>query len=154
MHGFSFHVFEDKDGVQDVISPRSLDQISISNTPRMRKCIKKRFKPMDAWIGVSKQFDFTQKSKGILVHEEQFNLKRKRGVNVRSTVASRSTVTMERLLANRCLYLMIVWSQMKGWDAFSLREEGSASICCVRWIFIERFWLIWRSIGRDESRPL
>ena len=29
MHSFSFRIFEDEDGVQDVISPRSLDQISI-----------------------------------------------------------------------------------------------------------------------------
>ena len=108
MHGFSFRVFEDEVEVQDVISPRSLDQILISNAPRMRKCIKKRFKPMDAWIVVSKQFNFTQKSKGVFVHEEQFYLKRKRGITVRSTVDSRSMVTMERLLVNRCFYLMIV----------------------------------------------
>ena len=34
IHGFSFRDFEDEDGVQDVISPYSLVQILISNTPR------------------------------------------------------------------------------------------------------------------------
>ena len=154
MHGFSFRVFEDEDGVEDVISPRSLDQFSISNAPWMQKWIKKRFKSMDAWIVVSRQFDFTRKSKGVFPFRRTFYLKRKRGVTVHSTVASRSTVTMERRLANRCFYLIIVQSQMKGRDAFSSCEEGSVSIRCVRWIFIERFWLIWRSIDRDESWPL
>ena len=37
MHGFSFRIFEDKDGVQDVISPQSLDQFSILDAPRTRK---------------------------------------------------------------------------------------------------------------------
>ena len=46
MHGFSFRIFEDEVEVQDVISPRSLDQILISNAPWKRKCIRKRFKLM------------------------------------------------------------------------------------------------------------
>ena len=33
IHGYSFRDFEDKDDVQDVISPYSFDQILISNTP-------------------------------------------------------------------------------------------------------------------------
>ena len=41
IHGFLFRDFEDKDGVQDVISHYSRDQFLISNTPRMRKCAKK-----------------------------------------------------------------------------------------------------------------
>ena len=36
IHGYSFRDFEDKDDIQDMISPYSLDQILISNTPRMR----------------------------------------------------------------------------------------------------------------------
>ena len=48
MHGFSFRDFEDEDGVQDVIDPYPLDQFSISNAPRTRKCVKKRNKSMDA----------------------------------------------------------------------------------------------------------
>ena len=57
MYGFSFRIFEDEDGVQDVISLHSINQILISNAPRTRKCIRKRFKSMDAWIVVSKQFN-------------------------------------------------------------------------------------------------
>ena len=41
MPGYSFHDFEDEDGVQDVISPYSLDEFLISNTPRMQKHVKK-----------------------------------------------------------------------------------------------------------------
>ena len=36
-HGFSFRDFENEDGIQDVISPNSFDQILISCTPRTRK---------------------------------------------------------------------------------------------------------------------
>ena len=57
IHGFSFCDFEDKDGVQDVISPLSFDQFSISNAPRTRKCIKNAKESIDAWIVVSKHFD-------------------------------------------------------------------------------------------------
>ena len=64
IHGFSFHDFEDKDGIQDVISPNSLGQILISGTPRTRKHVKKAKKSIDYRILVSRQFDFTRKSKG------------------------------------------------------------------------------------------
>ena len=57
-------IFEDEDGIQDVISPYSLDQFLISNTPPMQKRVKKRKKSNDYRIVVSRQFDFTQKSKG------------------------------------------------------------------------------------------
>ena len=57
MYGFSFRDFEDEDGVQDEISPYPLNQFLISNTPRMRKRVKKGKKSIDAWIVVSKQFD-------------------------------------------------------------------------------------------------
>ena len=40
MHGFPFRVFEDEIEVQDVISPRSLDQILISSTPWTPKRVK------------------------------------------------------------------------------------------------------------------
>ena len=41
IHGFSFRDFENKDGIQDVISPNSLDQILISCTPQKGKWVKK-----------------------------------------------------------------------------------------------------------------
>ena len=66
IHGFSFRSFEDKDGIQDVISPYSLDQFLISNTPWTRKRIKNAKKSKDSRIAVSRQFDFTKKSKGVL----------------------------------------------------------------------------------------
>ena len=57
-------IFEDEDGIQDVISPYSLDQFLISNTPPTRKHVKKRKKSNDSRIVVPRQFDFTRKSKG------------------------------------------------------------------------------------------
>ena len=48
MLGYSFRDFEDEDGVQDVISPSSLNQFLISNAPRTWKCVKKRNKSTDA----------------------------------------------------------------------------------------------------------
>ena len=51
-------------GIQDVVSPSPLDQFSISSTPRTRKRVKKGKKSSDSRIVVSRQFDFTRKSKG------------------------------------------------------------------------------------------
>ena len=48
IHSYSFRDFEDEDGVQDVISPYSLDQILISNTPRTQKRVKKLKKSKDS----------------------------------------------------------------------------------------------------------
>ena len=48
MHGFSFHDFEDEDGVQDVISSYPLNQFLISNAPRTRKCFKNAKESNDA----------------------------------------------------------------------------------------------------------
>ena len=64
IHGFSFRDFKDEDGIQDVISPYSIDQYLISNTLRTRKRVKKVKKSKDYQIVVSRQFDFIQKSKG------------------------------------------------------------------------------------------
>ena len=64
MHGYSFRNFEDEDGIQDVISPYSLNQFVISSTPWTRKCVKKAKKSKDSQILVSRQFDFAQRSKG------------------------------------------------------------------------------------------
>ena len=63
IHGFSFRDFEYEDGIQDVISPYSLDQFLISNTPRTQKHVKKVKKSKDSQILVSRQFDFSRKSK-------------------------------------------------------------------------------------------
>ena len=66
IHGYSFRDFEDKDGVQDVHSPYSLDQILISNAPRTWKRVNKAKKSKVSRIVVSRQFDFTRKSKGVV----------------------------------------------------------------------------------------
>ena len=81
IYGFSFRDFEDEDGIQDVISPYSLDQFLISNTPRTWKHVNKLKKSKDSQIVVSRQFDFARKSKGHL--------------------PSRSTAEMTRLLINQ-----------------------------------------------------
>ena len=47
IHGFSLCNFEDEDGIQDVISPYSLDQFLISNTLRTLKRVKKQKKSKD-----------------------------------------------------------------------------------------------------------
>ena len=54
IHGFSFRNFEDEDGIQDVISPCSLDQFLISNTHRTQKRVKKVKKSKDSQIVVSR----------------------------------------------------------------------------------------------------
>ena len=84
IHGFSFRDFEGKDGIQDVISPYSLDQFLISNTPRMRKCVKKAKKSKDSHIVVSRQFDFTQKSKGEFLSQRTFEFIEELGVTIGS----------------------------------------------------------------------
>ena len=66
INGFSFRDFEDKDDIDDVISPYSFNLILISNTPRRRKRVKKLKKSKDSQIVVSRQFDLLKKSKNAL----------------------------------------------------------------------------------------
>ena len=48
IHSFSFCDYEGEDDIQDVVSPYSLDQFSIANAPRMRKCVKNAKESNDA----------------------------------------------------------------------------------------------------------
>ena len=82
IHGFSFRDFEDEDGIQDVISPYSLDQFFISNTPQTRKHVKKAKKSKDSRIVVSRQFDFTRKSKGEFLFTKNIQIYRRIGDNM------------------------------------------------------------------------
>ena len=82
IHGFSFPDFEDEDGIQDVISPYSLDQILISNTPRTWKRVKKQKKSKDSQIVVSRQFGFLKNLRMVLRLEEHSNLQMILGVTV------------------------------------------------------------------------
>ena len=66
--------FEDEDDLQDMISPYSLDQILISNTPRTRKRVKKLMKSKDSLIVVSRQFDLLKNSRIHFRREEHLNL--------------------------------------------------------------------------------
>ena len=61
-----YAILKMKIGIQDVISPYSLNQFLISNAPRTRKRVKKAKKSKDSRIVVSRQFDFTIKSKGVV----------------------------------------------------------------------------------------
>ena len=74
IHGYSFRNFKDEDGIQDVISSYSLDQILISNTPRMWKWVKKHKKSNDSQIVVSRQFDLLENPRIIFRREEYSNL--------------------------------------------------------------------------------
>ena len=58
-------ILKTKIRIQDVISPYALDQFLISSTPRTRKRVKNAKKSNDSRIVVSRQFDFTRKSKGV-----------------------------------------------------------------------------------------
>ena len=98
MHSFSFRIFEDEIEVQDVISPRSLDQIPISSTPWTRKRVKNAKKSNDTQIVMSRQFDYLENSRAVFSVEEQVNLKEILGVTVDLMDSSQSTVTMRRLL--------------------------------------------------------
>ena len=73
IHGYSFRDFEDKDDIQDVISPYSLDQILISNTPQTQKRVKKLKKSKDSKIVVSRQFDLLKNLSMLLRCEEHSN---------------------------------------------------------------------------------
>ena len=72
IHGYSFRDFEDEDGIQDVISPYSLDQILISNTPRTWKRVKKLNKSKDSQIVVSRQFNLLKNSRMIFPARRAF----------------------------------------------------------------------------------
>ena len=75
-----------KIGIQDVTSPYSLDQFLISSTPQTPKHVKKAKKSKDSQIVVSRQSDFTQKSKGVLPSRRIVLFIRELGVAVGSTV--------------------------------------------------------------------
>ena len=74
IHNYSFRDFEDKNDVQDVISPYSLDQILISNTPQTQKLVKKLKKSKDSQIVVSRQFDLLKNPRDVLRREDHSNL--------------------------------------------------------------------------------
>ena len=97
---YSFRDFEDEDGIQDVISPYSLDQILISNTPQTRKRVKKLKKSKDFHIVVSRKFDLLKNPRMILRREEYSNLYKKLGVTVECVGSSRSTAEIMRHLVN------------------------------------------------------
>ena len=91
IYGFSFRNFEDEDGIQDMIFPYPLDRFSISSTPWTRKRVKKGKKSIDSRIVVSRQFDFTQKSKGKFRFTKNIEFIEKRVVSVGSNSPSQST---------------------------------------------------------------
>ena len=74
IHGFSFRDFEDEDGIQNVISPYSLNQFLISKTPRIRKRVKKVKKSKDSHIVVSKKFDLLENPWAVLPSRRTSNL--------------------------------------------------------------------------------
>ena len=61
-------------GSQELISPYSLNEISLSNTPWMQKLIKKRREVKDSRIVVSRQFDYLTNPRMIYIIEEHLNL--------------------------------------------------------------------------------
>ena len=102
IHGFSFRDFEDKDGIQDVISHYSLDQFLISNTPRTQKRVKK--------VKISKTLRFWCLDSSILIENPRvvFPLRRtfefidELGITVGCNGQSKSTAEMMRRLVNQC----------------------------------------------------
>ena len=69
--------------IQNVISPYSLDQFLISSTPWTRKRVKRGNKSNDSQIVVSRQFNFTRKSKGKFPSRRAFGFYRRIGRNHR-----------------------------------------------------------------------
>ena len=61
-----------KIGIQDVISPYSLDQFLISNAPRTQKRVKNAKESKDSQIVVSRQFDSLKNPRVFFHREEQF----------------------------------------------------------------------------------
>ena len=154
MHGFSFRIFEDEIEVQDVISPQSPDQIPISNTPWMQKRVKNAKKSNSTRIVVSRQFDYVDNSRATFFVEKQFNLKGNLGVTVDLTDSSRSTIAMRRLLIESSWLSPEQSIDDEGLRFVHVFKWRGASFHRMRWIFIGRFGLNQRSIGRDESQPL
>ena len=74
IHGFSFRNVEDKDGIQDVISPYSLNEFLISNSSQTQKYAKKLNKPKDSQIVESRQLVLLENTRVDFRREEQSNL--------------------------------------------------------------------------------
>ena len=98
MHGFSFRVSEDEIEVQDVISPLSFNQIPISSTPWMLKCIKNTMKS-DCHSNWCLDRSIFSKIQGQFFLSWRLVFKgTDLGVAVRWRGASRSTIAMKRPL--------------------------------------------------------
>ena len=149
IYGFSFRDFEDEDGIQDVISPYSLYQFMISNTPRTPKHVKKVNKLNDSRIVVSRQFDFTQKSKGKFSSRRTFKFIEYFGRNswMRRfiTINGPDEVSLgESMLLSRVRSIAI-----EGLRCIHITRRRETSIQFVHWIFIGRLQSIKRSTDRD-----
>ena len=81
-------------------------------------------------------------------------LKRKLGITVRWTGASRSTVQWGFIWSKRCDSVASVRSLMEGWDLSTFCVWRGASFHLVRRIFIGRSWFNRRSTDRNESQSL
>ena len=101
IHGFSFRDFEDEDDIQDMISPYSLDQFLISNTPWMQKRVKKLKKSKDSQIVVSRQFDLLENPRLSFPSRRKVEFIEDLGITVGCNSPSRSTVEITRMLMNQ-----------------------------------------------------
>ena len=154
MYGFSFYVFEDEIEVQDVIFPRSLDQIPISSIPWMRKRVKNARKLIGTRIVVSRKFDYLENSRAVFPFRRTVYLKRKLGVIVRWTGSLQSTVAMKHLLIETVQLSGIRSITDGGLRWVHVFKWRGASLLIICWIFIQRSWYVEESTDRDWSRLL
>ena len=138
MQGFSFRIFEDESGVQDLISSNSFDQTMNLNIQWKRKWVASTLKEM-----VHEMVEYTRriwrKSTGKFFRGEELYLKRRKWIlAVGWSNWSWSTVVIARPLVNRHLLLMAIRFLINSRDLISSRVWEEASISIVRWILIQR----------------
>ena len=135
--------------IQDVSSPYSLDQFLISSTPQTRKCVKKAKKSNDSRIVMSRQFDFTRKSKGKFLSRRTYSFIEYFGRNrrINGLIAINDTDDMSIDESTRLSRIRSITNE--GLRCVHVVRRREASIQFVRWIFIGRSRSIRRSTDRD-----
>ena len=96
-------------GIQELISPYSLNKILLSNTLWTQKLTQKRLGARDSRILVSRQFNYLTNPRMIYNVEEHLNLYGKLGVTVGSAFQSSINGSDEKLGFESLLLSRVCW---------------------------------------------
>ena len=149
MQGFSFRIFEDKSGVEDVISFFSFDQSLISRVQLKQKRVKITLKQTTRDL-VENTLQIWRIFPNMFFVSKNGFYKSENYVQPLDLMdSSRWTAPIGHQLMNRCLLSMSIRSLIDARDLISSRKEGVAQLLLIRRILIGWFVFDRRSISVD-----